>query len=578
MCQGPRNAPRTNVTNFLDDGSLRTPTLKTFSISSSWSKGSKTCFVTHLKHNPKLTTRSGQGLFTQKMKIALNAITMLFSLFAVNRPAAFAFSPNSMRVIRIGHATTSTLTRYAAEGGGRVSNAVQDKDLLSKSGDKSDTKMKSSTPLAKLDTNPPKGTRDFYPEDMRLRTWLFDQWRQVAKTYAFSEYDAPVLESESLYTRKAGEEVTQQLYNFVDKGDRAVALRPEMTPSLARMVMAKKGGLPLPLKWFSIPQCWRYERMTRGRRREHFQWNMDIWGVEGVEAEAELLSAMVTFFKNVGLTSEDVGIKINSRLVIGEVLTELGIPEEKFAATCVLVDKLEKVPLESIQGELEELGLDRTVIERLTQVLTNKSVDSIRNVLGENSAAVKQLEQLLALCESYGITDWIVFDASVVRGLAYYTGVVFEAFDRSGELRAIAGGGRYDKLLQTFGGDPTPACGFGFGDAVIVELLKERNVLPSFDRSGFDTVVFSMSPDLYPASVSVAAMLRQCGQNVDLILDEKKPKWAFKYADRIGAKYCVIVAPEEYDSGEVAVKDLIQGRQLSIKIDALEEWVKAQAP
>lgn len=316
--------------------------------------------------------------------------------------------------------------------------------------------------------------------------------------------------------------------------------------------------------------------MTRGRRREHFQWNMDIWGVEGVEAEAELLSAMVTFFEKVGLTSEDVGIKVNSRLVIGEVLTELGIPEEKFAATCVLVDKLEKVPLDAIQGELQELGLDRSVVERLTQVLTNKSVDSIREVLGADSAAVKQLEQLLVLCESYGIADWIVFDASVVRGLAYYTGVVFEAFDRRGELRAIAGGGRYDKLLQTFGGDPTPACGFGFGDAVIVELLKERNVLPSFESAGFDTVVFAMNVDLYPAAISVAAKLRQAGQSVDLVLDDKKPKWAFKHADRIGAKYCAIVAPDEFERGEVSLKDLTVGNQLSIKIDALGEWVKSQ--
>jgi histidyl-tRNA synthetase len=315
---------------------------------------------------------------------------------------------------------------------GRVSNAVQDGDVLAKT-----DASKKQPKKVKLDTNPPKGTRDFYPEDMRLRNWLFDQWRSVASTYGFSEYDAPVLESESLYTRKAGEEVTQQLYNFVDKGDRAVSLRPEMTPSLARMVMAKKGGLPLPLKWFSIPQCWRYERMTRGRRREHFQWNMDIWGISGEEADAELLSAMVTFFKSVGLTSEDVGIKVNSRLVIGEILTELGIPSDKFAATCVL---LEKVPLDAVQGDLEELGLDRSVVEKLTAVLTVNSVDAIKETLGEDSEAVIQISKLMTLCEGYGIEDWIIFDASVVRGLAYYTGVVFEAFDRKGVLRAIAGG------------------------------------------------------------------------------------------------------------------------------------------
>jgi histidyl-tRNA synthetase len=453
---------------------------------------------------------------------------------------------------------------------GRVSSSVQDKDVMAK------TEAGKKQKQTKLDTNPPKGTRDFYPEDMRLRHWLFDQWRSVAKSYGFSEYDAPVLESEALYTRKAGEEVTQQLYNFVDKGDRSVALRPEMTPSLARMVMAKKGGLPLPLKWFSIPQCWRYERMTRGRRREHFQWNMDIWGVAGEEADAELLSAMVTFFKNVGLSSEDVGIKVNSRLVIAEILTELGIPPEKFAATCVLVDKLEKVPLDAIQGDLEELGLDRSVVEKLTEVMTVKSVGAIKEMLGEDSQAVEQISKLMKLCEAYGIDDWIIFDASVVRGLSYYTGVVFEAFDRKGVLRAIAGGGRYDKLLETFGGDPTPAAGFGFGDAVIVELLKERNILPLFDSAGIDTVVFAMTEDLYPAALNVASKLREAGQTVDLVLEKKKTKWVFKHADRIGAKYCAIIGSQEFENGEVSIKDLMGGEQQNVSVEGLADWVSGQ--
>ena len=496
---------------------------------------------------------------------------IMMTLACLLKPASALVPRQAPRSSRqsLYHTTSSVLLRAA---GGRVSNAVSDGDVLTKT----DAKQKSNKQKqVKLDTNPPKGTRDFYPEDMRLRTWLFDQWRDVAKTYGFSEYDAPVLESESLYTRKAGEEVTQQLYNFVDKGDRSVALRPEMTPSLARMVMAKKGGLPLPLKWFSIPQCWRYERMTRGRRREHFQWNMDIWGVAGEEADAELLSAMVTFFKNVGLSSDDVGIKINSRLVIGEVLTELGIPPEKFAATCVLVDKLEKVPLDAIQGDLEELGLERSVIEKLTTVLTVKTIDGIKDTLGPESAAVQQLEKLFNLCEAYGISDWVLFDASVVRGLAYYTGVVFEAFDRKGELRAIAGGGRYDKLLETFGGEPTPAAGFGFGDAVIVELLKERNVLPSFDSSGVDTVVFSMGQDneVYSAALQVATKLRAAGMSVDVVLEDKKPKWCFKHADRIGARYCAIIGSDEFANGQVSIKNLDSGDQSQINVDDLEAWV-----
>jgi histidyl-tRNA synthetase len=508
-------------------------------------------------------------------RYSTHAFSVQSFLFSLNKPQC------RRAIIASSHLFSSSTTANTAEDGtaadrpnnnnnkgGRISNAIQDSNLLDKT---STTTIKSST--TKLDTNPPKGTRDFYPEDMRLRTWLFDQWRCVASSYGFSEYDAPVLESESLYTRKAGEEVTQQLYNFIDKGDRPVTLRPEMTPSLARMVMAKKGGLNLPLKWFSIPQCWRYERMTRGRRREHYQWNMDIWGVGGVEAEAELLSAMVSFFQKVGITSTDVGIKVNSRSVIGEVLTELGIPENKFAATCVLVDKLEKVPLDSIQGELTELGLDRQVVETLIAVLTNKSIEGITKALKPGSSAVQHLNELFTLCKAYGIEDWIVFDASVVRGLAYYTGIVFEAFDRKGELRAIAGGGRYDKLLETFGGDPTPAAGFGFGDAVIVELLKERNVLPSFEASGVDMVVYSMSKDLYATTIEVASQLRSAGLKVDIVLEhDKKLKWVFKHADRIQARFVIVVAPDELANGEVSIKDLSTGEQKAIKIETLSQW------
>lgn len=522
---------------------------------------------------------------------------MIFSALTIRSAStALAFAPTTTRALRRTFAGVTRpissikgetwATRLASTttdggtggvgGGGRVSNAVQDKDLFTKSSQDGDTSLQPKK--EKLITNPPKGTRDFYPEDMRMRTWLFDHWRTVAKQFAFSEYDAPVLEAEVLYTRKAGEEVTEQLYNFVDKGNRSVALRPEMTPSLARMVMAKNGGLPLPLKWFSIPQCWRYERMTRGRRREHFQWNMDIWGVPGEEAEAELIAAMVHFFKAVGLTSDDVGIKVNSRMVIGEVLTELGIPSEKFAATCVLVDKLEKIPIDEIQGDLENLGLDRSVVEKLLQVLTNKSIDGLKATLGEDSAAVQQLTTFKALCEAYDIQDWILFDASVVRGLAYYTGIVFEAFDRKGELRAIAGGGRYDKLLETFGGDPTSAVGFGFGDAVIVELLKERKVLPSFENTGTDTVVFAMSKDLYPAAVKAATALRLAGQSVDVVLEDKKLKWVFKHADRVGATFCVIVGASEYTNGEVSIKNLDVGSQELVAIADLQEWAAKQLP
>jgi histidyl-tRNA synthetase len=287
---------------------------------------------------------------------------------------------------------------------------------------------------------------------------------------------------------------------------------------------------------------------------------------------------MVNFFQNVGLTSQDVGIKINSRMVIAEVLTSLGVPEDKFAATCVLVDKLEKVSLDEIQDDLEKLGLTRDVVEQLTSVLTNNSIDSIATALPPTSEAITQLRKLWLLVEAYGISDWIIFDASVVRGLAYYTGIVYEAFDRKGELRAIAGGGRYDRLLETFGGDPTPAVGFGFGDAVIVELLKEREILPSFESSGIDTVVFAMDESLYPQVIQIASILRKGGQSVDVILDSsKKTKWVFKYANRIGVENVVIIGKDEWTNGEVSIKFLSEGTQISMKIPELADWAASTA-
>lgn len=512
-------------------------------------------------------------------------MTVLLSSMCQSTRGFISRSPPSSK------ATGVVLSRVwmSGGGGGRVSNAVTDVNLLDKTSTKGGNKKQA--PKKKLDTNSVKGTRDFVPEQMKLQSWLFGQWRDVARQFGFSEYDAPVLENEALYTRKAGEEVTQQLYCFEDKGGRRVALRPEMTPSLARMVM--KDHPLMPIKWFAIPQCWRYERMTRGRRREHYQWNMDIWGVQGVEAEAELLRAMVTFFTNMGLTSDDVGIKLNSRLIISELCDSLQIPADKFAATCVLIDKLEKVPLDAIQSDLEELGLQRHTVEQLVSVLTtttttsdddssnNNPLGKMEEVLGSDSVALQELKDLMVLCEAYGMEDWIQLDFSVVRGLAYYTGAVFEAFDRTGTLRAIAGGGRYDTLLQTFGGDPTPAVGFGFGDAVIVELLKERNLLPDLNQfQTVDTVVYAMSAELYPVALRVAQTIRESSndgsKSVDVILEpNKKPKWAFKYAaDRVHANYCVIVAPQEYENNQVSIKNLKQKEQISISLDGthLSDW------
>ena len=411
-----------------------------------------------------------------------------------------------------------------------------------------------------------RGTRDFYPEDMRLRNWLFDNFIAASLLHGFEEYDAPVLEQEELYTRKQGEDITQQLYNFQDKGDRKVALRPEMTPSLARMVMARAGALPLPIKWFSIPQCWRYERTQRGRGREHYQWNVDIWGTTEISADAELISVIVTFFEEMGLTSDDIVIRISSRKVLEEVLGSLGVEGDLFTKTCVIVDKMDKLSSEIIEEQLSELGHSSDVINKIQTILGINDMDNLRSSLEDSSSAILELDTLFDLIDAYGMSEWVQFDASIVRGLAYYTGSVFEAHDREGKFRAICGGGRYDNLLSTLGGKDLPATGFGFGDMVIMEVLKEKGLVPEL-ISGVDDIVIPLSPDLRDIAVRVAASLRLSDRTVDLVLEDKKIKWAFKHAERTGAKRLVLLAPDEWSRKMIKVKDLETGeeKELSLK-------------
>ena len=413
-----------------------------------------------------------------------------------------------------------------------------------------------------------RGTRDFYPEDMRLRNWLFDNFIAASLLHGFEEYDAPVLEQEELYTRKQGEDITQQLYNFQDKGDRKVALRPEMTPSLARMVMARAGALPLPIKWFSIPQCWRYERTQRGRGREHYQWNVDIWGTTEISADAELISVIVTFFEEMGLTSDDIVIRISSRKVLEEVLGSLGVEGDLFTKTCVIVDKMDKLSSEIIEEQLSELGHSSDVINKIQTILGIKDMDNLRSSLEDSSSAILELDTLFDLIDAYGMSEWVQFDASIVRGLAYYTGSVFEAHDREGKFRAICGGGRYDNLLSTLGGKDLPATGFGFGDMVIMEVLKEKGLVPEL-ISGVDDIVIPLSPNLRDIAVRVAASLRLSDRTVDLVLEDKKIKWAFKHAERTGAKRLVLLAPDEWSRKMIKVKDLETGEEKELSLNDL---------
>eukprot|EP01064_Diplonema_japonicum_P030678 TRINITY_DN5282_c0_g1_i1.p1 TRINITY_DN5282_c0_g1~~TRINITY_DN5282_c0_g1_i1.p1 ORF type:complete len:501 (+),score=135.36 TRINITY_DN5282_c0_g1_i1:40-1542(+) len=440
-------------------------------------------------------------------------------------------------------------------------------------------RAKKSDSKSLIDVDPVQGTRDFPPEEMRVRNWLFSHYRKVAQQFGFEEYDAPVLEAENLYTRKAGEEIVQQMFNFTTKGGHKVALRPEMTPTLARLVMQKGQSLLLPIKWFSIPQCWRYEAITRGRRREHFQWNMDILGVTGITAEAEILAAAITFLSNVGLTSKDVGFKVNSRKLLQTVLENAGVPKDKFAPVCVIVDKMEKIEEEEVEKMLSDLGLEKSIIKNIRDTLSLKSIDEMVEAVGDDAEVVKELRDLFRIIDAYGYSDWIQFDASVVRGLAYYTGVVFECFDREGVFRAICGGGRYDNLMLTYGHNKAiPACGFGFGDCVIMELLQEKKLVPELSP-GVQDLIIPFNESMRSNAITVLQKLRSAGRSVDIILkNPKNPKASFTYADRIGAERAIFVAPSEWESNSVVVKNLRgEGkhkddgdRGTSVKIEDLE--------
>ena len=326
--------------------------------------------------------------------------------------------------------------------------------------------------------------------------------------------------------------------------------------------------MPTPIKWFSIPQCWRYERTQRGRGREHYQWNVDIWGSDAVQADAELLSVLVSFFEGVGLNADDLVISISSRKVLEEVLGSLGISGDAFAATCIIVDKMDKLPAEVVEQQLSEQGLDSDAISVIQATLGLSDLDSLASALGEGSEAVAELATMFDLVDSYGISDWVAFDASVVRGLAYYTGPVFEAHDRSGNLRAICGGGRYDRLLSSLGGKDMPATGFGFGDMVIMELLNDKGLVPDLP-SGNEDIVIAIDENLRGAAMSVATKLRASGRTVDLVLEDKRMKWAFRHAERTGAQRLVMVMPDEWAAGNVRIKELESGEESDVAVGDL---------
>ena len=402
------------------------------------------------------------------------------------------------------------------------------------------------------------GFRDFYPEDLILRNHIFATWRSVAARYGFEEYDGPPLESLEMYTQKSGDEIVQQLYAFRDKGDRDVALRPEMTPTLARMVAARVQALKKPIRWFSIPQLFRYERQQRGRLREHFQLNMDIIGEAGPLADAELMAASVDIMRGFGLGPKDVQLRISDRRVIRGLLLGRGLTETQLPTAFAVIDRSERVPTNVLEEMLTSAGLGKGESRAVFDIAGLRGPEALK-AAGEVAEPLGQAVQAL---QSMGLGDFVSIDLTIVRGLAYYTGIVFELFDNQKTLRAIAGGGRYDGLLDL------PALGFGMGDVVLGELLRERGAAPKASTE-LGAFLIAVGGDDLPTMLQLAHALRERGISVEYGLRHAGVRKQLELASARGAARAVIVGPEERAQGLAVVRDLRTSTEAKVPIRQL---------
>src|SRR5438874_3641146 len=389
------------------------------------------------------------------------------------------------------------------------------------------------------------GFRDFYPEDLTLRNHIFATWRSVAGRYGFEEYDGPPLESLDLYTQKSGDEIVQQLYTFRDKGDRNVALRPEMTPTLARMVAARVQALKKPIRWFSIPQLFRYERQQRGRLREHFQLNMDIIGEASPLADAELMAAALDIMRAFGLGPRDVQLRISDRRVLKSLLHSRGITDSQLPTALAVIDRSERVPKNVLEEMLKDAGYGKRETEGVFEIAALRGPDALKAA----GAAAEPLGQALQALDAMGLSEFVSVDLTIVRGLAYYTGMVFELFDAQKTLRAIAGGGRYDGLLDL------PALGFGMGDVVLSELLKERGVAPKASTE-LGAFLIAVGGDDLPTMLQLAHALRERGISVEYGLLHAGVRKQLEPAAARGPARAVIIGPEERAAMTAMVRDL----------------------
>ena len=411
-----------------------------------------------------------------------------------------------------------------------------------------------------------KGTREFYPEQMALRNFIYEKVRRAAQAFGYQEWDAPFIESIDLYAAKSGEElVKKQSFTFTDRGGDFVTLRPELTPSLARMIAAKQGELTYPVRWWSFGPFWRYEQPQKGRSREFFQWNIDMLGVSSPEADAELIAVAATFLRSVGLSPELATIYVNNRRLMESEFDALSIPQEKRLDVSNMVDR---------RSKMEPAKWDSYVLESgITQI----QLDGLKNILADFDLWKKsdELVRLFAALEALGVKEYVKFDPNIMRGLLYYTGTVFEAFDTSGSLkRAILGGGRYDNLLADVGGQPLSGVGFAMGDVVIGIILQEKGLLPEFIPSPAPILVTIFDENLMKESFSLSAELRSAGLNVLCFPEPAKLQKQFKFADKMKVRVVLTVGPDEAANAQVAVKNLVSGEQVTVKREALVESIR----
>jgi histidyl-tRNA synthetase len=411
-----------------------------------------------------------------------------------------------------------------------------------------------------------KGTREFYPEQMALRNYLYEKVGAAARSFGYQEWDAPFIETIDLYAAKSGEElVKKQSFTFTDRGGDFVTLRPELTPSLARMIAAKQGELTFPVRWWSFGPFWRYEQPQKGRSREFFQWNVDMLGVNSPEADAELIAVGVTFLRSVGLTPDLASVYVNNRRLMDSEFDALNIPQEKRLEVSNMVDRRSKMEPAKWDSYVLDGGFSQTQLDGLKAVLGNFDLWKKND----------ELVRLFSALEALGVKEYVKFDPNIMRGLLYYTGTVFEAFDTSGSVkRAILGGGRYDNLLADVGGQPLSGVGFAMGDVVMGIVLQEKGLLPEFIPSPAPVLVTIFDESLQRESYSLAAELRNSGLNVLCYPEPVKLQKQFKFADKMKARIVVTVGPDEAAKGQVAIKNLVSGEQVIVKREAAAESIQ----